>query len=345
MQPENETVEYTESLKLVKEGYSIFPIHIARRIEGEVACTCGKVYPESHPKSCRGKHPVVKFTVKTINDKKSKYEKRENPSDYWLNRDPPYGIGIHCGKSHIWVLDIDGKEGMDELKVFTDKYGELPKTRTIQSGSGGIHYYWAAWEKNLIISSSNKQISGNIDIKGNDKNSYVVAPPTMHLSGKRYEYINRCPPIDAPEWLIKIAKSVGYVNTNGKPNTEDIKKRVEYETPIYKLLNKEQMSHLHREGNYLKGKHPIHGSATNRNFTIDLSTNRWFCYRHNSNGGLIELAAMLDGLCKCEEFNRKNLIKPLSGKNFALGIDCCLKRNISDDELLMHISKGRITRR
>jgi hypothetical protein len=55
----------------------------------------------------------------------------------------------------------------------------------------------------------------------------------------------------------------------------------------------------------------------------------------------LELAAILTGLCKCEEFTKDNLIKPLSGKKFVHAIQAALYLGIDAEELKRHISGGK----
>lgn len=317
---------YGEAKALIQEGYSPFPMNISRRLEdGTYLCSCGT-------SGCKGKHPVVKF---------SEWNGVEMFKRRWEN----YGIGIHMGKSHCWVLDIDGEAGVKELKELTDKYGALPDTRTVLTGSGGHHYYFAAWVDDV----SSGFLSDNIHIKGNIGHSYVVAPPSRHHSGNKYRYLNRRAPVDAPEWLLQLVREKNPHSGTGTPQTdEQLIARMKYEVPIMKLLSKEHYKSLHVEGTTIRGSHPIHGSTTNRNFTIDTKKNRWFCTRHNSHGGLFELAAVLAGIRECGDFCRSEdviSIHPLQGKKFRAAVQYCLDVGISGEDLKSHISGGKYVRR
>lgn len=326
---------YEEALDLVKEGYAPFPMHTARKLnDGKTyLCTCGKsgtLGTGSEESICKGKHPVVPF---------SEWNGTEEFGPRWES----YGIGIHVGKSHCWVLDIDGEDGFSELKDLTDKNGELPDTRCVKTGGGGQHYYFAAWVDKVCSGF----ITKNIHVKGNVGNSYVVAPPSKHHSGNKYEYINRTSPVDAPEWLLKLVKDRTIYT--GEPLSEaQLIKRSGYEIPIHTILSKEIKKSIHREGKLIRGSHPTHGSTTGRNFTIDTVTNRWFCNRHGSYGGLFELAAILGGICKCEEFVRSDdpiTIPALQGKKFAESVQYCLDSGINPEDLKFHISRGKYERR
>ena len=326
---------YAEAMHLVKEGYSPFPMHVARKLDDGITylCTCGQsgtVGTESEKNICKGKHPLVTF---------SEWKNTESFGARWES----YGIGIHTGKSHCWVLDVDGEAGFKELKEITDKHGELPETRVVKTGSGGHHYYFAAFVDKVCSGV----LTENIHIKGNIGNAYVVAPPTRHYSGNRYEYIKRIPPVDAPEWLLNLVQNCTPIK--GTPlSHEQIAVRKSYEIPIASILTKEQLTRLHQEGDNLRGPHPIHGSTTGRNFTISLKTNRWFCNRHHSYGGLFELAAILSGLCECEDFTKnrsETIIPPLQGKLFTQVVQYCIDCGISTEDLKVHISRGKYERR
>lgn len=326
---------YDEAMALVKEGYSPFPMHVARRLDDgkTYICTCGQsgtIGDASEKNICKGKHPLVSF---------SSWKNTESFGTRWES----YGIGIHLGKSHCWVLDVDGEAGFNDLREITDKYGPLPETRLVRTGSGGLHYYFAAW----INKVSSGFLTDNLHIKGNVGNAYVVAPPTRHHSGNRYEYISRISPMDAPDWLLDLVSKCN--PTKGKPLTQDeIAARLSYEVPIAKLLTEDHLKFLHKEGNTLRGHHPIHGSTTGRNFTIDLISNRWFCTRHHAHGGLFELAAMLGGICECDDFKRADAeitIPALQGKKFVSSVQYCIDHGINPEDLKIHLSRGKYERR
>jgi hypothetical protein len=330
---------YEEAMTLVKEGYYPFPMHVARKLEDGITylCTCGKfgvVGAASQDTICKGKHPVVSF---------SEWENVNKFGTRWEN----YGIGIHVGKSHCWVLDIDGEKGFADLKLLTDKYGELPTTRTVRTGGGGIHYYFAAW----VDKVSSGFITDNLHVKGNCGNAYVVAPPSKHYSGNKYEYILRRSPVDAPEWLLKLVSEKKLNDERCTLTEEQLTTRSKYEIPIIKILTKPQQHKLHREGSAYRGSHPQHDSDTGRNFTIDLKTNRWFCNRHHSHGGLFELASILSGICKCEDFvrNREDTneisVPVLQGKKFIASVQYCLDSGINPEDLKVHISRGKYERK
>lgn len=100
----------------------------------------------------------------------------------WFSN-PNTNVGIVTGKiSNLVVVDIDPRHnGSDE---------DFKNIKTVKSttGGGGWHYYFQY--EGGILNSAN--IKPGIDVRG--QGGYVVAPPSSHVSGKNYEWIN--PPND-----------------------------------------------------------------------------------------------------------------------------------------------------
>lgn len=56
--------------------------------------------------------------------------------------------------------------------------------------------------------------------------------------------------------------------------------------------------------NGLQGAHPFHGSTTGSNYCINTKDNTWYCFRHQSGGGALELYAISKGIINCEDSGR-----------------------------------------
>jgi hypothetical protein len=323
-----DSIVLDEAVSLAREHYAIFPVHIAKTIRGgsdgdTTLCTCGV-------SGCNGKHPAVKSFS---NDSTTDLQKIHNYGQRWEYK----GIGIHLKKCYCWVVDVDAPEGYEELQAITEEH--------VKTGGNGMHYYFAGWVDKI----NSGKLASHIDIKGNVGDAYVVAPPTMHHSGNRYQYINRINPAQAPDWLIDlvISKTYSRCSTLHPVSKEIIETRLQYEIPLERLLKSEQISKLQKCGDMLRGDHPIHGSKNHRNFTIDKTTNRWFCNRCESYGGFFELAAILAGVCDCKDFPRNrspDIISTLNGKKFVSTVQYCLDNGIDEDDIKVHISRGKYAR-
>lgn len=111
--------------------------------------------------------------------------------------EPDMGIGIACGAaSHgLCIIDFDvheekGIDGLDSLREWEKEHGDLPETVTAISGSGGYHMYYR------VSDTVKPSVNGEIGVDIRADGSYIIAPPTLHPSGGRYEWEN--PPDEYP---------------------------------------------------------------------------------------------------------------------------------------------------
>jgi P4 family phage/plasmid primase-like protien len=51
----------------------------------------------------------------------------------------------------------------------------------------------------------------------------------------------------------------------------------------------------------IQGGHPLHGSESEGNFSVNVQKNIWHCFRDDSGGGVLELVAVMNGLIECGE--------------------------------------------
>ena len=131
-------------------------------------------------------------------------------------------IGICTGKeSNLVVVDVDTAKGgqIEELYNFVPKE-TLEKTLWIKTG-GGFHLYFR-FPPNAEIRNSAGKLGKNIDVRGDG--GYVVAPPSMHISGKHYEFLNDNDILPFPQAFIeKLSKPeprTENVNSNGKADSK-----------------------------------------------------------------------------------------------------------------------------
>ncbi len=109
----------------------------------------------------------------------------------WWTSHPAANIGIACGAAsghNLTVVDLDikpGKNGLRELFDWQKEHGELPKTLTVKTGGGGYHYYYFT-DKPYKNGTDILGAGSGIDVR--DAGGYVVAPPSVHESGSRYEW-------------------------------------------------------------------------------------------------------------------------------------------------------------
>jgi len=178
------------ALEIVKtHKWQIFPLHTPN--PKDRLCTCGDLKCQN-----QGKHPR---TANGFQDSSSSPDVIRQWWSRWSNAN----IGIPTGHPNfIAVLDIDPRNGGDKsLAKLEGKYGKLPRTFTVKTGSGGFHFYFSRFAGTKLKSVSNAlgdEYPG-IDLKSNG--GYVVSPGSLHISGGRYEIINDVALVDVPEWL------------------------------------------------------------------------------------------------------------------------------------------------
>jgi hypothetical protein len=115
-------------------------------------------------------------------------------------------IGIPTGQiSGIWVLDIDHNDhgGAGSLHVLEAEHGRLPGTRTVLTPRGGRHLWFRYTEP---IPTTAGKIAPHVDTRGDG--GYVVAPPSIGVNGRAYEWVGDFEHdlALAPDWLIDLAR-------------------------------------------------------------------------------------------------------------------------------------------
>jgi len=102
----------------------------------------------------------------------------------WWGMWPEANVGISCGPSGLVVVDVDPRHGGDEsVRDLIVKHGNgWTETPSSLTGGGGQHYLFRATKPVRNAAG----IFPGIDIRG--QGGYIVAPPSLHESGKRYEW-------------------------------------------------------------------------------------------------------------------------------------------------------------
>lgn len=171
-------------------GWYVFPVHRPIIISGILSgCTCenyrhGDHCRVNHPnlylppdEKCPnpGKCPRLKWSEQSTIDK-SKIRQ-------WWDRDfPGSNVGIDCGKSGLLVFDSDTYKQVGDLSDLLSP--EQRKTPTVITGGGGEHLLYDRQGKNY--GNSTKNLPPGIDIRG--VGGYIVAAPSLHKSGRRYQW-------------------------------------------------------------------------------------------------------------------------------------------------------------
>ena len=100
--------------------------------------------------------------------------------------------------SGLVAIDADSMEAAREL------YRKLPRTAMITKTANGAHFLYRLTKGQIVPPRVKTQILGvPVDIRG--EGSYVVAAPSIHPSGKRYQRVGRWELVSVPcfqmDWL------------------------------------------------------------------------------------------------------------------------------------------------
>jgi len=184
------------ALNLAYQGFAVFPLHTINGrwdLEPKYRCTC-KAAKTNDGCDAPGKHPLwEKGTLERgLHDATKDFQQIEN----WWGKWSDANIGIVTGKVNgLFVVDIDGDKGRDSLKNLQKKCGKLPPTLTARTGNGGHLFFRSGGHEY----KNRTAIYPGVDIRGDG--GYVVAPPSVHVSGKRYSWTGNGKLIDPPEYL------------------------------------------------------------------------------------------------------------------------------------------------
>ncbi len=152
----------------VQRGWKVIQLHDV----GTGACSCRSGQYCTSP----GKHPIRDaWQVNYLSTPPEVYAA-------WSAR-PQANVGIVTGAvSGIWVLDVDpahgGHERLAELEMAN---GPLPKTYTVRTGSGGMHFYFTLDNVDFDLTNSRGRLPIGLDVRG--RGGYVVAPPSVSARG------------------------------------------------------------------------------------------------------------------------------------------------------------------
>ena len=154
------------ALAYAARGWPLFPVH---EPTGPTGCTC-----QDRPEPCtaHGKHP------RTLHGLKDATTDTDAIRGWWRSW-PTANIGLRTGV-HFDVLDIDHPDpneataGLDTFEIV----GPIART-----GGGGWHH--------LVLptgfGNTTRMLDLPLDWRG--AGGYIVAPPSLHKSGARYEWV------------------------------------------------------------------------------------------------------------------------------------------------------------
>ncbi len=115
----------------------------------------------------------------------------------WWRFKPRANVGLATGHG-LLVLDVDGAEGAASLEELQERHGRLPATLSVATGGGGLHLYLRTLER---LGNTAGKFGVGLDTRG--WGGYAICPPSLHPSGRRYEWSGEREMATAPGWLVE----------------------------------------------------------------------------------------------------------------------------------------------
>lgn len=153
------------------------------------------------PLSPGTKNPVVKFKHMLGYEAASQVldEHIRGMLEPWdINAD--FSVGILLKVSQLLVVDCDSLDAVKEAIANTPE----PCNNVVQS-TKGAHFYYRRPGHCPPLRTVHRGDCQQIDILAN---GFAVAPPSVHKSGKRYQWVRQGPLQDAPEWAIGMLSAI-----------------------------------------------------------------------------------------------------------------------------------------
>lgn len=157
------------------------------------------------PCRARGKRPATEHGVKDAT-------RDTEIIRSWWRHDPQLNVAIATGMcSGVFVIDIDGIDAEFEMRRLEAAHGELPVTVEAITARGRHLYF--KMPASPVRNTAGK-IAVGVDTRGDG--GYVLAPPSVHPSGRAYAWSVDCASAiaEAPDWLL--ARITDHTNGNGE---------------------------------------------------------------------------------------------------------------------------------
>ena len=194
------TLLASAALTYAQHGVAIFPVKPNGKAPALPKCPQAKAHNltgkalAEHAKTCDGDgHGFHDATTDT-----------STVARWWTER-PDANIGVALGANNIFTVDVDGPEGRAALDELENTYQPLPDTYQVITGriegSGRHHIFHQPDDRRV---PNGKLGHPKLEIKGDG--GYVVAPPSIHESGRPYIADGSWSQItDPPDWLVALA--------------------------------------------------------------------------------------------------------------------------------------------
>jgi len=179
------------ALEYASRGWPVLPLYSV--VNGVCTCRAGANCSQKP-----GKHPACGHGFKDATTDEAQIRR-------WFNGAEPRNIGILMGAaSGLVALDCDSEEAHEYATTLG-----LPDTLSVETGRGKHFLYKHPGVRIRSGDKILKKVAPDLplDVKGDD--GYIVAPPSFHMSGKRYMWANDCAIAPLPQWVVDLRRERG----------------------------------------------------------------------------------------------------------------------------------------
>ncbi len=215
-----------------------------------------------------------------------------------------WNYGVACGFGNLCIVDADTTPVRD---VILSKLPQTFSVTTGREGGGGEHFYFLC---STPLDKTHKLRDpqdpdpqhdiGHIKWAGGQ----AVGPNSIHPSGRIYTVKND---IDIAtvkgEEILEAMRVWLQHEVDDQVHNEERQEAGKQKIPLedLKVENVIDVSTMKQTALGYQGAHPIHGSTTGANFTVNTLKNVWHCFRCMTGGGPLALIAVKEGLLPCDQ--------------------------------------------
>lgn len=172
-------------------GWRVLPLWPITPDPLDPICTC----PRGAACTSPGKHPVLRDGSHGASSDAATVRK-------WFDREKEPNVGIATGpESGLYIIDLDGADAIRVWSELTDGKA-APDSWIVRTGTGQHHYF----SSTDPLPNSASRIAPGVDSRG--LGGYVVAPPSLHRTLRRYEWFarNGDRPPALPPYIVDLVK-------------------------------------------------------------------------------------------------------------------------------------------
>lgn len=185
-------------------GWWLVPIHAIK----DGTCTCGDA-------SCTspGKHPRIVHGLKNASADREQF-------DSWTRRWLDLNLGVHTGKSGLVVLDFDAPDALENLIETIEPLDRETVKQAVLAApavqtANGFHSYFKAPDG--VVLRPRVALARSVDVRCGE--SYAIVPPSKHIDGLDYKWIDRRSVFETPAAPLPSAL-VALINGNPGPRND-----------------------------------------------------------------------------------------------------------------------------